>query len=98
MRSPGTEGAQLSLAEAIAYARRGRGPRRRTAFGWAGLTPVEQKVAELAADGLSNPQIAAELFMARGTVKAHLSNIYVKLSVANRTELAASANRRATNG
>ena len=53
------------------------------------LTPAERDVAQLAASGMSNPEIAAKLFIARGTVKMHLSNVYRKLGVANRTELAA---------
>lgn len=65
--------------------------RRRDATGWASLTPAEQSVAELAVRGLSNPQIAAELFIGRGTVKTHLAHVYAKLGVANRTELARSA-------
>jgi len=44
----------------------------------------------LAATGITNPQIAAQLFIARSTVKMHLSNVYLKLGVANRTELARS--------
>jgi DNA-binding NarL/FixJ family response regulator len=38
--------------------------------------------------GLTNPQIAERLLMSRDTVKTHLSHIYTKLGVANRTELA----------
>jgi len=45
------------------------------------LTGTEQRVAELAAQGLSNKQIAAELFMGVSTVEAHLSRIYRKLGV-----------------
>lgn len=37
---------------------------------------------------MTNPQIASRLFMSRSTVKMHLSSVYVKLQVANRTELA----------
>ena len=40
------------------------------------------------ADGLSNPEVGRRLFMSRGTVKTHLSHVYAKLGVANRTELA----------
>jgi DNA-binding CsgD family transcriptional regulator len=52
-----------------------------------GLTSAEQKVAELAAEGRSNADIAAELFMARRTVEAHLSRVYRKLGVRSRTEM-----------
>jgi DNA-binding CsgD family transcriptional regulator len=89
------EGAALTLADAVAYARRSRGPRDRPDAGWSSLTPTEQEVAQLAATGLSNPQIATRLFMARGTVKMHLSNVYLKLGIANRTELARASATRA---
>jgi DNA-binding CsgD family transcriptional regulator len=92
------EGAALPLADAIAYARRARGPRDRPGTGWASLTPTEREVARLAATGLSNPQIAARLFMARSTVKMHLSNVYLKLGVANRTELARATAMHADDG
>ncbi|HEY1687816.1 MAG TPA: LuxR C-terminal-related transcriptional regulator [Solirubrobacteraceae bacterium] len=90
------QGQALELSGAIAYARRGRGPRDRPSAGWASLTPVETKVAQLAASGMTNPQIATELFIARGTVKMHLSSIYRKLDVANRTELATVAATRSS--
>ncbi len=90
------QGGQLTLADAIAYARRGRGRHpRSTAGGWQSLTDTERAVALLAASGKTNPQIAEQLFIARGTVKMHLSRIYRKLGVANRTELAV-ASRDAT--
>ncbi len=90
------QGEQAALADAIAYARRGRGRRRRsTADGWPSLTGTERDVALLAASGKTNPQIAEQLFIARGTVKMHLSTVYRKLDVANRTELAVAA-RHAT--
>lgn len=82
------EGEALTLQEAIAYARRGRGPRDRPSSGWGSLTPVESQVAQLAAEGMSNPQIATQLFVSRSTVKLHLSNVYRKLGVGNRVELA----------
>ncbi len=82
------QGETLTLQEAIAYARRGRGPRDRPPAGWESLTPVEAQVAQLAAEGMSNPQIAAQLFVSRSTVKLHLSNVYRKLGVGNRVELA----------
>jgi DNA-binding NarL/FixJ family response regulator len=49
---------------------------------------------ELAVQGLSNPEIAARLFVSRGTVKTHLVHVYAKLQVANRTELARLAAER----
>lgn len=82
------QGQALASAEAVAYARRGRGPRDRPQTGFDSLTPTERQIAKLAADGLTNPQIAAQLFIARGTVKMHLANIYRKLRVGNRVELA----------
>ena len=86
------QGEQTALADAVAYARRGRGRRRRsTAGGWPSLTDTEHAVALLAAGGKTNPQIAEQLFIARGTVKMHLSSVYRKLEVANRTELAGAA-------
>jgi predicted ATPase/DNA-binding CsgD family transcriptional regulator len=82
------QGKEMGLAEAIAYASRRRGRRGRPPAGWASLTPAELDVAKLAASGISNPQIAAKLFIARSTVKMHLASVYRKLDVANRVELA----------
>ena len=83
-----------SLEEAVALALRGRGARaREPEVGWGGLTRAEAEVADLAAAGQSNPEIAARLFMSRSTVKAHLSRVYAKLGVSNRTELATAATR-----
>ena len=87
-------GARLTLDEAVAYARRSRGARRRAATGWASLTPTELDVVRLVVDGLSNPEVGSRLFMSRGTVKTHLSHVYAKLGVANRTELATVATPR----
>src|ERR1700746_1730473 len=50
-------GAGLGIEEAAVMARRGRGPRRRPAFGWASLTPPERDVADLVARGPPNPEI-----------------------------------------
>lgn len=81
----------MSLGEAVDLVSRGRGRRDRPSTGWSSLTPAEFDVARLVADGLSNPQIGQRLFMSRSTVKTHLSRIYAKLGVSNRTELAAEA-------
>lgn len=88
------EGRRLSLDEAVAYARRARGERKRPSHGWDGLTPTERQVAELALSGLTNADIAARLFVGRETVKTHLSSVYAKVGVANRTQLVADAARR----
>ena len=87
------DGARLSLQEAVAYAQRGRGEHADATHGWASLSPVERRVVELASQGLSNPDIARELFISRNTVKVYLSRAYAKLGVANRTELALLATR-----
>jgi DNA-binding CsgD family transcriptional regulator len=53
-----------------------------------GLTPSEQRVAELAADGRSNKEIARTLYVTVHTVEVHLSRAYAKLGVRSRTQLA----------
>ncbi len=65
------EGARLALDQGVEYARRARGRRGRPATGWSSLTPTELEVVRLVAEGLTNPQIGARLFMSRGTVKTH---------------------------
>jgi len=50
------------------------------------LTPSEQRVLEALARGLSNKAIAGELWLTQQTVKFHLTNIYRRLGVTNRTE------------
>ena len=93
--APGSHGTtELSLDEAVSYARRSRGRRDRPATGWASLTDTEASVVALAVEGLSNPQIGQRLFMSRHTVKTHLSHVYAKLGASNRTELAAAAAHR----
>jgi DNA-binding CsgD family transcriptional regulator len=51
------------------------------------LTAAEQRVADLVADGHTNPEIAGRLFMGQRTVEAHLSRVFRKLGVRSRTEL-----------
>lgn len=92
------EGARLSLDEAVAYVRRSRGTRRRPSTGWGSLTPTELDIVRLVIDGLSNPEMADRLLMSRETVKTHLSHVYAKLGIANRTELAALASARLAKG
>ncbi|WP_433626960.1 helix-turn-helix transcriptional regulator [Nocardia sp. CA-120079] len=81
-------GRTMSLRSAIDYITRARGRRNRPDSGWESLTPTERSVVELAVSGLTNPEIAARLFIGRGTVKTHLAHVYAKLGIANRTELA----------
>ncbi|WP_433710236.1 LuxR C-terminal-related transcriptional regulator [Nocardia sp. CA-084685] len=54
------------------------------------LTPQEKAVAQLVARGLPNREVAAELFISAKTVQYHLTNIYAKLGIRSRGELAAS--------
>ena len=82
------EGASLSLAEAMAYARRGRGERKRPTSGWDSLTPTERDVVRLVSDGLANNEIAAKLFISRRTVQTHLTHVYAKLGYSSRVQLA----------
>jgi DNA-binding CsgD family transcriptional regulator len=53
-----------------------------------GLTAAEQRVAALVAEGRTNREVAAALFLAERTVASHLSRVYAKLGVRSRTELA----------
>jgi DNA-binding NarL/FixJ family response regulator len=84
---------ELARAEArlrSAGLRRGRrGSRARAAVGWEALTPSERQVAELAAEGLTNPQIAERLVVSRHTVATHVSHVLAKLGLRSRYELAA---------
>lgn len=89
------EGEALSADEAIAYAQRGRGERKRPATGWESLTPAELNVVRLVSEGLPNKDIAAHLVVSPRTVQAHLSNVYSKLGVTSRVQLAQEASRHA---
>jgi DNA-binding CsgD family transcriptional regulator len=53
-----------------------------------GLTPAERRVAVLVAEGRTNREVAAALFLTERTVASHLSHVYAKLGVRSRTELA----------
>ena len=85
------EGEVLTLDDAVAYATRKGGGRKRPATGWASLTPAELEVVRLVSEGLRNDAIARRLFIAPGTVKVHVSHIFAKLSISSRVELAAQA-------
>jgi DNA-binding CsgD family transcriptional regulator len=87
------EGAALSTEEAIAYARRGRGQRKRPTSGWASLTPTELDVVRLVSEGLANNDIAARLFVSPRTVQTHLTHVYTKLGLSSRVQLVQEAAR-----
>jgi predicted ATPase/class 3 adenylate cyclase/DNA-binding CsgD family transcriptional regulator len=87
------EGAALSTEEAIAYAQRGRGERKRPASGWASLTPTERDVVGLVSEGLGNKDIATRLFVSPRTVQTHLTHVYGKLGLSSRVQLVQEAAR-----
>lgn len=57
------------------------------------LTPQERKIFDLIGDGLSNKQIAEEMFLAEKTVKNYISNMFAKLGITRRTQAAAMSAR-----
>jgi DNA-binding CsgD family transcriptional regulator len=67
----------------------GLAPAKRSAFDPSRLTAQELAVARLVAVGMSNRQVASELFISIKTVQFHLTHIYAKLGVGSRAELAA---------
>ncbi|MGI8624813.1 MAG: helix-turn-helix transcriptional regulator [Solirubrobacteraceae bacterium] len=82
------QGSGLSIEQAAAEAAGTSAPPARPAGDWSSLTAAEQRVAVLAAEGLTNAQIAERLCITAGTVKNHLSHIFAKLGVRTRTEVA----------
>jgi len=83
--------AALPLAERARHELRATGarPRRLVFTGLDSLTAQERRVAEMAAEGLSNPEIAQALFVTRRTIETHLGHVYRKLDLASRDQLAA---------
>jgi len=63
-----------------AYARSGTAPRR-------GQAAQEALIARMARDGLSNPEIAARMFISARTVQYHLRKVFAKLGIQSRTQL-----------
>jgi DNA-binding CsgD family transcriptional regulator len=61
--------------------------RREALTGAASLTASERRIAELAAAGASNREIAQQLFLTVKTVESHLSSAYRKLDIGGRSEL-----------
>jgi DNA-binding CsgD family transcriptional regulator len=63
--------------------------------GWDSLTNTEQSVATLVAQGLTNRKVGAQMFVSPHTVKFHLRQVFRKLEISSRVELARiSAERR----
>jgi predicted ATPase/class 3 adenylate cyclase/DNA-binding CsgD family transcriptional regulator len=87
------EGAALTSEEAVAYAQRGRGERKRPSSGWDSLTPTELDVVRLVAEGIPNKDIASRLFVSPRTVQSHLRHVYNKLALTSRVQLAQEAIR-----
>jgi DNA-binding CsgD family transcriptional regulator len=77
------------LAEHVETELRATGPRRAVLRGVASLTASERRVAELAADGLTNREIAQALFVTMRTVEGHLTRVFAKLDVSSRRDLPA---------
>ena len=70
----------------------------RPAFGWESLTETEQRVVHLVARGLSNRQIAGQMYLSIHTIAFHLRRIYCKLDLTSRVQLATLATERARLG
>ena len=83
----------MSTEEAIAYAQRGRGQRKRPTSGWASLTPTELDVLRLVGEGLANNDVATRLFISPRTVQTHLTHVYTKLGLSSRVQLVQEAAR-----
>jgi DNA-binding CsgD family transcriptional regulator len=83
----GAEPLSAAVVEALVAA--GGRPRRARARGSAALTPAERRVAEQAARGMTNREIAQAMFVTEKTVEGHLSKAYRKLGVTARAQLAA---------
>jgi DNA-binding NarL/FixJ family response regulator len=62
------------------------------------LTPQEEQIARLARDGLSNPQIGAQLFLSARTVEWHLAKVLTELGIGSRHELKAALEQRGQDG
>jgi DNA-binding CsgD family transcriptional regulator len=67
----------------------------RPAYGWDSLTDTERRIAELVSSGLSNRQVASQVFLSAHTVAFHLRHIFWKLGVTSRVELARLAAQQA---
>jgi DNA-binding CsgD family transcriptional regulator len=94
-RCGATRLAQRAKTELLAAGAR---PRRRALTGLEALTASERRVAELAAAGMSNPEIAQALFVTLNTVEGHLRHAYQKLAISSREQLPAALRSAAPDG
>jgi len=83
----GLGAAALATRARAELAMAGAKPRRTAYSGRDALTPAEERIAELAAAGKGNREIAAALFLSVKTVETHLGHAYAKLGIASRREL-----------
>jgi DNA-binding CsgD family transcriptional regulator len=72
--------------------------RKRSSGAHEDLTPQEEQIAGLARDGLSNPEIGAQLFLSARTVEWHLRKVFTKLGIGSRHELKAALAQRGQDG
>jgi len=68
--------------------RQHRAPASRPSAGWASLTETEQVTATLVAEGLTNHQVADRMYISTHTVAFHLKQVFRKLGIGSRVELA----------
>ena len=84
-------GRAMTIDEGVAFAIEDRRPPRRAPAApgepQSGLTRRQLEIARLVADGLSNKQIAARLFLSERTVETHITNILNRLGLASRVQL-----------
>jgi DNA-binding NarL/FixJ family response regulator len=83
----------LERRAAIELDAAGARPRKRAVSGVDALTPAERRVAGLAAEGMTNPEIAQALFVSLRTVETHLTHTYQKLDIDSRAQLARALNQ-----
>jgi DNA-binding NarL/FixJ family response regulator len=72
----------------------GEGSRRRTGDSLDELTPQELQIVQMAAQGLSNREIAERLYLSHRTVESHLYRVFPKLGVTSRAQLAGALGTR----